>query len=97
MEKFSLYFILFLIYSFIGWIIEVCNSLITEKKFVNRGFLLGPYLPIYGYSAILMVFYLDHYKDNVLTVFLLAVVVCSFVEYIVSFIIENLMLMVEFV
>lgn len=90
MEKFSLYFILFLIYSFMGWSIEVVNSLISEKKFVNRGFMLGPYCPIYGYSAIIMVLYLDQYRDNVLTVFLLAVVVCSVVEYLVSYAMEKL-------
>ena len=90
MEKFSLYFILFLIYSFMGWSIEVVNSLISEKKFVNRGFMLGPYCPIYGYSAIIMVLYLDQYRDNVLTVFLLAVVVCSVVEYLVSYVMEKL-------
>lgn len=90
MEKFSLYFILFLIYSFIGWSIEVCNSLIIEKKFINRGFLLGPYCPIYGYSSILMIFYLDRYKDNILTVFLLAVIVCSIIEYLISYIMEKL-------
>lgn len=73
-----------------GWSIEVVNSLISEKKFVNRGFMLGPYCPIYGYSAIIMVLYLDQYRDNVLTVFLLAVVVCSVVEYLVSYAMEKL-------
>lgn len=90
MEKISLYFILFLIYSFLGWLMEVINSLIKEKKFVNRGFLLGPYCPIYGCSAIIMIFYLDKYKEDILTVFLLAVVVCSIVEYLVSLIMEKL-------
>lgn len=90
MELFSLYFMLFLIYSFAGWCIEVVNSLIVEKKFVNRGFMLGPYCPIYGYSSILMIFYLDRYTDNILTVFLLAVVVCSFAEYMVSYAMEKL-------
>ena len=90
MEMFSLYFMLFLIYSFTGWCIEVVNSLITEKKFVNRGFMLGPYCPIYGYSSIIMIFYLNQYKDNVLTVFLLAVIVCSVMEYIVSYAMEKL-------
>lgn len=90
MEKLSLYFILFLIYSIIGWSIEVCNSLIVEKKFVNRGFMLGPYCPIYGASALIMILYLEQYKNNILTVFLLAVFICSFVEYIVSYIMEKL-------
>ena len=90
MEKICLFFILFLIYSIIGWCIEVVNSFIKEKKFVNRGFLLGPYCPIYGYSAIIMIFYLEQYRDNILTVFLLAVVICTFVEYLVSYIMEKL-------
>ena len=76
MNKFYFYFILFLIYSFIGWAMEVCVTFPKYKKFVNRGFMLGPYCPIYGYSSIIMILYLNHYKDNPLTVFLLAVVVC---------------------
>ena len=64
MEKFSLYFILFLIYSFIGWSIEVIGALHKNKKFINRGFMLGPYCPIYGYSALIMILYLNQYKNN---------------------------------
>lgn len=90
MEKFCFYFILFLIYSFVGWSIEVVNSLVVEKKFVNRGFMLGPYCPIYGFSSIIMILYLDQYKDNILTVFFLAVVVCSIMEYVISYIMEKL-------
>lgn len=110
MDKFYFYFILFLIYSFIGWAMEVCVTFPKYKKFVNRGFMLGPYCPIYGYSSIIMILYLNHYKDNPLTVFLLAVVVCSFIEYMVSYfmkrylrldggiiLIESLILMEEFV
>lgn len=90
MEKIFYYFLLFLIYSFLGWSIEVIAVGISKKKFINRGFLIGPYCPIYGLSAIIMVFYLNRYKDDILTVFLLAVIVCSFVEYIVSYIMEKL-------
>lgn len=52
--------------------------------------MMGPYCPIYGYSSIIMIFYLERYKDNIITVFLLAVIVCSFTEYIVSYIMEKL-------
>lgn len=90
MDKFYFYFILFLIYSFIGWAMEVCVTFPKYKKFVNRGFMLGPYCPIYGYSSIIMILYLNHYKDNPLTVFLLAVVVCSFIEYMVSYFMEKI-------
>ena len=57
----SVYFILFIIYAMIGWCIEIINGLIQTKKFVNRGFLIGPYCPIYGTGAILITFLLKKY------------------------------------
>ena len=90
MEKFALYFILFMIYSVIGWLIEIVAVGTEKKKFINRGFMIGPYLPIYGSSSIIMIFYLNHYKDNIITVFLLAVIVCSIMEYLVSYIMEKM-------
>ena len=90
MEKILFYFVLFIIYSFVGWLIEVVRVSTKEKKFINRGFMLGPYCPIYGYGALIMIFYLERYKDNILTVFLLGVVLCSIIEYLVSYIMEKL-------
>lgn len=60
----------FIIYSVIGWIMETTLILINTKKLVNRGFLIGPYCPIYGFGAITMILYLTQYKDNILTVFI---------------------------
>ena len=90
MNIFFTYFILFLIYSFLGWTIEVIVTFYKDKKFVNRGFLLGPYCPIYGFSSIVMILYLNRYCDSFITVFLLAVVVCSIIEYLVSYLMEKL-------
>jgi len=72
MNIFLFYFFLFFLYSIIGWIIETTYVAIIDKRFVNRGFLIGPYIPIYGSSAIIMIFYLTQYKENPLTVLLLA-------------------------
>lgn len=90
MEVFLFYFLLFIIYSFIGWVIEVFNCLLGESKIINRGFLVGPYCPIYGFTSIIMIFYLTQYKDNIFTVFLLAFIICSFLEYITSYVMEKL-------
>lgn len=90
MKTFFTFFILFLIYSFIGWSIEVVVTFNKEKKFVNRGFMLGPYCPIYGFSSIIMILYLSRYRNSFVTVFLLAVVVCSIMEYLVSYLMEKL-------
>ena len=65
------YFILFLIYSFIGWVIEVCFTYVREHTLVNRGFLIGPYCPIYGFGCILMLFLLDKYLDDPIVLFVI--------------------------
>ena len=90
MYNFCYLFILFIIYAIIGWIIEVINSYIREKKFVNRGFLIGPYVPIYAMGALLIIYLLKDYTSNVLVLFILSSVVCMVLEYTFSFIMEKL-------
>ena len=90
MQNFLLYFNTFFTYSIIGWIIESIYVSITEKKLVNRGFLIGPYCPIYGCGALGMILYLDQYKDNIITVFFLAVILCSILEYLTSYLMEKI-------
>lgn len=88
--KILYYLFLFYIYSIIGWILETLKVSIDNKKFIDRGFLIGPYLPIYGSGAIIMLIYLTQYKDNLLTVFLLGALLCSILEYFTSYIMEKL-------
>lgn len=90
MKILLLYFEYFIIYSIIGWIAETFFVFITTKKLVDRGFLIGPYCPIYGVGALIIILYLTQYKDNILTFFILAVVVCSILEYFTSYIMELL-------
>lgn len=82
------YFLAFMVYSFIGWSIEVILTLIEKKKFVDRGFLIGPYCPIYGYGMLLIVFLLRNYTDNPLVLFILAMVICMVLEYLTSYFME---------
>ena len=85
-----MYFLLFIFYSFIGWIIEIINELITEKRYVNRGFLIGPYCPIYGCGVILMILLLNRYLNDPVVLFIMAVVICSILEYFTSYIMEKI-------
>ena len=85
-----IYFLLFIIYSILGWCMEVTLGLITNKKFVNRGFLIGPYCPIYGYGAILITFLLKKYVDDMLTLFIMAILVCGVLEYATSYFMEKI-------
>ena len=84
------YFLLFIIYSFIGWVVEVIDTYIIKRKFVNRGFLIGPYCPIYGYGSILMIIFLNKYLQDPIALFVMAVFICSILEYFTSYIMEKL-------
>ena len=84
-------FLLFIIYSIIGWILEVFYNLIFEdKKIVNRGFLIGPYCPIYGVGCLLILGLLFRYKSQPVGLFVLSMVICSLLEYITSYVMEKL-------
>ena len=82
------YFLSFLLYAFIGWCLEVLLAFFVHKKFVDRGFLLGPYCPIYGVGMLLIVFLLKNYTDNFLVLFILSMVICLVLEYITSYLME---------
>lgn len=90
MNKFLFLFLLFIIYSFIGWLIEMTYVSIKSKKIYNRGFLIGPYCPIYGVSALLMILLLSKYKNDFVILFLVGIVISSFLEYITSYLMEKI-------
>lgn len=85
-----IYFLLFIIYAVAGWIMEVTCKLIQYKRFINRGFLIGPYCPIYGYGALLITFLLGRYKYDALVLFVMAIVVCGTLEYLTSLVMEKM-------
>lgn len=90
MEVFYKYFMYFIIYSFIGWAMEVICKLFELKKFVNRGFLIGPICPIYGYGVLGIVLLVGRNTHDVLGVFLKTILICSVLEYFTSYLMEKL-------
>lgn len=89
MYNISYWFIIFIIYSFIGWIIDICDIYYKYKKIVNRGFYIGPYCPIYGVGVLLIIFLLKNYTDSPLALFVLATVICMILEYLTSYVMEK--------
>ena len=69
---------------------EVLWTLIRQKKIINRGFLIGPYCPIYGVGCLLLITLLDKYKNNIISLFILSIIICSILEYLTSYIMEKL-------
>ena len=85
----SHYFLLFMIYSIAGWLMEVTCKLIEYKKFVNRGFLIGPYCPIYGAGALLITLLLSRFSSNWIILFITTIVLCGLLEYFTSYFMEK--------
>ena len=84
------YFLYFIIYSFIGWCLEVTCKLFQYKRFINRGFLIGPLCTIYGYGVLAIVFLIGKDTSDILAVFLKAIFVCSILEYFTSYFMEKM-------
>lgn len=86
------YIFIFFIFSVIGWLIEVSLKSIQFHRFINRGFLVGPYCPIYGLGALLIVMsneWIGRYDSSNAIIFLNSVLICGFVEYFVSYFLEK--------
>lgn len=74
----------FFIYSFLGWLCECIYCSVPAHKFINRGFLAGPYCPIYGFGALAVIHMLDPFGYNAILLFLMGTIVTSVLEYITS-------------
>ncbi|MBR3146248.1 MAG: putative ABC transporter permease [Bacilli bacterium] len=84
-------FLIFFIYSVIGYISEITSYFINTKKFtMSRGYLLGPYIPVFGFGALFMVTFLDKYKEDIVVLFVLSAVLCSVIEYFTSLLMEKI-------
>ena len=69
---------------------EVIGKLIEKHKFINRGFLIGPYCPIYGWGCLTMILLLSKYLDEPIILFFMAILICSILEYFTSYFMEKL-------
>ncbi len=89
MYHFMYYFLIFIIYSILGWLMETCLCSFKQKKIVNRGFLIGPYCPIYGWGALIIILTLTKYKNDPFIIFGMALLICSILEYFTSWLMEK--------
>ena len=81
------FFAYFIIYSFLGWIIETAYGFLIEGVIESRkSFLYGPLCAIYGVGASIMIVLLRYFDKNNYTLFFAGTVIGSFIEYMVSWI-----------
>ena len=80
----------FMVYCIIGWIWESLYVSLEYRKWVNRGFLNGPFLPIYGFGAIVMLFCTLPVRDNAFLTFLLGMLGATALEYLTGYVMEKM-------
>lgn len=80
----------FIIYSFLGWIMESVLRSVIERKLINTGFLIGPFCPIYGIGACIMFLFLSGLKEKIILLFVVSLLAMSIWEYIVGVLLEKI-------
>ena len=93
-----MYFLLFMMYSFLGWVYESIWYSINAGHFINRGFNYGPYIPVYGFGAAIIMYIvahivgptvrLGHFNIRPIAIFIAIFVVSTIVELICSYVME---------
>lgn len=87
--KFYYLFFYFVIYAFLGWSLEVIYAAKNKGKFVNRGFLTGPFCPIYGFGALSIIVLLNPFKSSYILLAISCFVIPSTIEYFTGFVLEK--------
>lgn len=84
-------FLIFFIYSVIGYIVESTYTSIVRKQVTfSRGFLIGPYLPIFGFGGLFLTVYLKKYSNDLIALFVMSAASCMILEYFSSYILEKI-------
>lgn len=89
MNNFWILFLVFTIYSFLGWLTESIFCSIPVGKFINRGFLTGPFCPVYGVGGVLVVSVLTPFEHNLIALYVAGVIITSLLEYVTGFALEK--------
>lgn len=80
----------FFVYGFLGWCYESTYVSIKHKRWVNRGFMRGPILPLYGSGAILLLFVTIPFRDSLILMFIAGAIGATALEYVTGVAMEAL-------
>ena len=80
----------FYIYCFFGWIIESIYVSVCTGNWVNRGFMRGPVIPIYGTGAVIVLFAVIPFRTSPILVFIVGTVAASILEFVTGFVMERI-------
>ena len=86
----SQWLLFFFLYSFFGWIWESCYVSLREHRWVNRGFMHGPMLPLYGSGAVSVLIITLPVRDNLPLVFIMGMKLATLLEFFTGMVMESL-------
>lgn len=86
----SQWLLFFFLYSFFGWIWESCYVSLREHRWVNRGFMHGPMLPLYGSGAVSVLIITLPVRDNLPLVFIMGMIGATLLEFFTGMVMESL-------
>lgn len=92
MFQYEWYQLLFLFFIFcnIGWVIESSIESLYRRRFINRGFLNGPYIPIYGFGGMTILICCMPFQHNGFLVYIVGVLSCTALEFFVGWVMESI-------
>ena len=82
--------VLYFVFSVLGWMMEVTLKYIQYHRFINRGFLIGPYCPIYGFGVLIVVLCLSPVSGSLIPLFFGSVVLTTMLELVTGFLLEKI-------
>lgn len=88
--SFEQWVFMFFIFTMIGWVHETTVESLYHRKFINRGSLHGPYIPIYGFGGCSMIIFACPFRDNGFFAFLSGLICCTVLEYFTGWLMESI-------
>ncbi len=79
-----------MIYAFLGWCLEVVYQAVEHARFINRGFLNGPYCPIYGVGVLIVTATLEPLKNDLIILYIGSVILTTVLELVTGFLLEKI-------
>jgi len=89
MDNFLILFLMFTVYSFLGWLTESIFCSVPVGKFINRGFLIGPFCPVYGLGGVIVISLLAQFQHDLIALYLAGVIITSLLEYLTGYALEK--------
>ncbi|MFD1319247.1 putative ABC transporter permease [Loigolactobacillus zhaoyuanensis] len=89
-QQFSLWVLYFFAYAFVGWLWESAYVSVRKRHWVNSGFLIGPIIPVYGFSMAAVLAVIEPFENNLVVLYLLSALLVTLIEYVTSWLMEQL-------